>query len=115
MRGWTTKKQPRVKGYRKTEYNGIIYHSALEAKVARDLDMLRNATKPEERIATVERQYPFMLRVDPVLYLADFFVTYADGHQEVIEVKGYMTGEAKRKLKLFKKQNPKLPLRIVTK
>ena len=115
MRGWTTKKQPRVKGYRKTEYNGIVYHSALEAKVARDLDMLRHAKKPEERIVEIRRQVPFILIPDPITYLADFLVKYSDGRYEVIEVKGYMTHEARRKLKLFQKQNPKLPLKIVTK
>lgn len=37
----------------------------------------------------------------PIKYTADFFVTYADGHAEVIEVKGMRTRDYMLRKKLF--------------
>lgn len=37
----------------------------------------------------------------PIKYTADFFVTYADGHAEVIEVKGVRTRDYMLRKKLF--------------
>lgn len=37
----------------------------------------------------------------PITYTADFFVTYADGHSEVIEVKGLRTRDYLLRKKLF--------------
>ena len=37
----------------------------------------------------------------PITYTADFFVTYADGHSEVIEVKGVRTRDYLLRKKLF--------------
>jgi hypothetical protein len=37
----------------------------------------------------------------PITYTADFFVTYADGHSEVIEVKGVRTRDYILRKKLF--------------
>lgn len=37
----------------------------------------------------------------PITYTADFFVTYADGHSEVIEVKGVRTRDYMLRKKLF--------------
>ncbi len=37
----------------------------------------------------------------PITYTADFFVTYADGHSEVIEVKGMRTRDYLLRKKLF--------------
>ena len=40
-------------------------------------------------------------RQKPITYTADFFVTYADGHSEVIEVKGVRTRDYQLRKKLF--------------
>ncbi len=48
-------------------------------------------------------------------YVADFRVTYADGHVEIEDVKGrFMTDVFKMKWKLFEMKYPDLTLKIVT-
>lgn len=64
-----------------------------------------HARDPYERVESWERQIPFRLEVNGTLickYVVDFLVRYADGHKELVEVKGYWTAEAKLKLKLFR-------------
>jgi len=54
--------------------------------------------------------------IRPIYYIADFLVTYADGHQEIEDVKGrFMTEVFKLKWKLFEKRYPDLTLKLVTK
>jgi hypothetical protein len=51
-----------------------------------------------------------------IRYLADFRVTYKDGHQEIEDVKGrggYTTPEFKLKFKMFEYKFPDLKLEIV--
>ncbi|MFA5378064.1 MAG: DUF1064 domain-containing protein [Dehalococcoidia bacterium] len=50
-----------------------------------------------------------------ITYRADFRVTYADGHQEIEDVKGMETAVFKLKKKLFEYRYPDLTLKIVTK
>ena len=69
----------------------------------RDLDLMRHA-QGKDRAASWDRQPPIKLTVIGVLictYKPDFFVRYADGRKELVEVKGYWTREAKLKRKLF--------------
>ena len=40
-------------------------------------------------------------RIRPITYKADFKVIYKDGHEEVIDVKGKLTGEFKIKRKML--------------
>jgi hypothetical protein len=48
-------------------------------------------------------------------YIADFRVTYADGHQEIEDVKGrYMTEVFRLKWAFFEARYPDLELKIVT-
>ncbi|CAK0771112.1 conserved hypothetical protein [Gammaproteobacteria bacterium] len=49
----------------------------------------------------------------PITYRADFRVTYADGHQEIEDVKGMETEIFKLKKKLFDYKYPDLTLKIV--
>ena len=48
-----------------------------------------------------------------ITYTADFKVTYADGHVEIIDVKGIKTEVFKLKRKIFEFQYPDLTLKIV--
>lgn len=68
-------------------YNGVVYHSSNEARVAFELDMRLRA----HEIAGWLRQVPYKLVVNghPIAtYHADFLVTHRDGTLEAIEVKG---------------------------
>jgi len=48
-----------------------------------------------------------------ITYKADFKVTYADGHVEIIDVKGMMTKDFTIKQKLFEYKYPELRLLLV--
>lgn len=75
---------------RKTEYNGREYHSQKEANRAWELDMLVRAGEASK----VEPQVPLDLLVNGTKvgkYIADFRVTYRDGHVEYEDVKGMRT------------------------
>lgn len=45
-------------------------------------------------------------KIRPIHYLADFEVHYADGHIEVVDVKGFLTPDFKLKKKLFEYRFP---------
>lgn len=82
-------------------YNGVVYDSKKEARYARLLDTLRGATDPKERVASWERQVPYVLSVNGrtiCKYIADFVVTFEDGHVEVQDVKSAHT----RKLPVYR-------------
>lgn len=92
-------------GNRKTEYNGRTFMSAHEARVAQELDTCRRAVKKSERVTDIQYQVPFRIVVKGKLvcrYVADFVVTYADKHVEVIDAKGVLTETYKLKKKLMK-------------
>lgn len=63
------------------------------------LNALRKATDPEQRVELIERQVTYPLTVNGILvgkYIADFRVTYADGRVEVLDFKNpYVTGKGK--------------------
>lgn len=78
-------------GNRKTVYGGRNFDSVLEANFAMTLDTLRKATDPFFRVTNIEYQVRYPIVVNSVkicTYVADFVVTYADGHAEVIDAKG---------------------------
>lgn len=84
-------------GAKKTEYDGVLYDSKAEAVFARNLDLLRIAHKPEERVVTVERQVPFDFTHKGkkiFKYILDFKVFYGDGTYKHFDVKGYKKGAA---------------------
>src|SRR5262245_44804401 len=104
----------------KTVYGGLRYDSKREAEVARELDMLRLAQDPHERVYKIERQFRIRIEVNgkPVCeYRADFFVVYADGRKELIEVKGFWTPESRLKRKLleatFLLDHPDISYRVI--
>ena len=92
---------PRKKyGNRRTEYAGVTYDSAKEARRAAELDLLLRAGD----IADLQRQKTYPLDVNGVpicRYRADF--VYRRGADTIVEdVKGFKTPEYKIKAALMK-------------
>lgn len=87
--------------------DGIIFDSELEKRFYRDVIKTGVQTG---KIKDWKRQVNFVLQpsfkrdgkiVRAIDYKADFVVTYADNHTEIIDVKGIATPEAKIKRKMF--------------
>jgi hypothetical protein len=94
-------------GNKETEYRGVKYHSKKEAEYAMLLDTLFKASNIKDRVVNYERQVPFKIYLNEKYickYLADFVVKYADGREEVIDVKGVLTQTYKLKKKLVQAQ-----------
>ena len=80
-------------------YNGIAYHSKLEAKYAMDLDLRLKGND----IKSWERQVKISIDVNGehiCNYYIDFIITHNDGILEYVEVKGMETQEWRLKWKL---------------
>lgn len=95
-------------------YEGIIYDSAVEMKFARDY--IAPKLKSGELI-NAERQVKYELQpsfrrdgvlIRPITYVADFVITYSDGHTVVVDIKGMPDSVAKIKRKLFYYKYPDL-------
>lgn len=104
----------------KTERHGIRFDSKAEADY---YDVLLELQSKGE-ITNIVRQPVYLLQrafkkkgrtIRKVEYKADFFVTYADGKELVIDVKGMATPLFKLKAKLFDYYFPDLDLAIVRK
>lgn len=94
-------------GNLKTEYNGYVYMSKKEADYAQELDYNRKERRIGKRVVSFTRQVPFQITVNGkkiCKYLADFKVLYADGHEEIIDVKGVRTQMYSLKKKLVEAQ-----------
>ena len=86
-------------GNKSQHYNGRTYHSKFEAQHAEALDLQRKADNPRERVVEVEPQFKVSIDIEGAdgktrhitNYYVDFRVTFADGHVELHEVKGYET------------------------
>lgn len=90
-------------GAKRTEYNGVIFDSAKEAKIAQELDLQMHAQGPD-RVDSWERQIRIPLFVNNrkvATYIRDFLVRYANGRKVLVEAKGLWTPEAKLKRRLF--------------
>ena len=87
----------------KTEYNGNSFMSKKEAYYAQQLDLLKKAKSPADQVVSYEIQVPYLIEINNkkiCKYLADFKVLYADGHIEVVDVKGFRTNIYKLKKKM---------------
>lgn len=93
----------------KRTYDGIEFDSELEMKYYRDVVIPK--VKSGE-IIYCELQKTYILQptfkpngskssIQSIKYVADFFLKYKDGHEEVIDTKGYPDAVAKIKRKLF--------------
>ena len=87
--------------------DGIIFDSKMEMRYYRDVLVpgVESGT-----IVNYELQKKYVLqsgfsrqgmKVNPITYVADFYVEYADGHTEVIDIKGFPDTVAIIKRKLF--------------
>lgn len=98
----------------KQVYNGQVYDSKGEARLALEIDLLLKA----KEITKVERQVKFPLfGVNENLicnHVVDFLLTYPDGRQEAWEFKGFATDVWKIKRKLFEDNYPKIKYVVVT-
>lgn len=91
----------------KRTYNNITFDSILEMKYYRDV--LCPLVESGD-VVDYELQKPYELQpkfkhdgkiVQPIKYVADFFIVYKDGHEEVIDTKGCPDSVALIKRKLF--------------
>jgi hypothetical protein len=92
---------PSYRKYRnkKTEFNGVLFDSALEARKAEELDLLVKAGE----IKGYDRQFIFPIIINGkkvCSYRADFVVHHKDKSREIIECKGFWTDTARLKWKL---------------
>ena len=104
----------------KRTYDGIVFASALEMKYYRDVIL----PQAESGFIThYELQKPYELQpkfehcgknVRPIVYVADFYVEYADGSVEVIDTKGAADSQAKMKRKMMWYRYPDPPYRWIT-
>ena len=104
----------------KRTYNGIVFDSQLEMRYYRDV----LCPKVESgEIAQYELQKRYELQpkftkngrpILPIIYVADFYIEYADGHTEVIDTKGCPDNVAKIKRKLFWYNYPGIEYRWIT-
>ena len=97
---------------RKTEYNGVLYHSTLEARYAQYLDTLLRAKK----ILSWDRQIRIPLIVNGVkvcVYVMDFVYTKPNKEVVWVEVKGAETQTWKLKWKILKALYPDRTLELV--
>ena len=97
---WKYYKSRAKYGNKSAEYDGKMYHSKFESKVAQDLDLRKAAGELTE----IQRQVKISLDVNGFHicnYYIDFVVTRQDGIKEYIEVKGFPTELWKFKWKLL--------------
>lgn len=108
------------KNTEKRTCNGIVFDSIMEMKYYRDV-LLPNV---ESGVVTnYELQKKYILQdgfeykgkhILPITYVADFYIEYEDGHQEVIDIKGCPDTVAKIKRKLFWNRYPDISYLWIT-
>ena len=100
-------KKPNKYHARKTTVCGYTFDSRREAEIY--LDLLSRKQAGEVLRIGLQPQYTLLegfrdntgKKQRPITYTADFFVAYADGRNEVIEVKGVRTRDYLLRKKLF--------------
>lgn len=106
---------------KKTEIDGIIFDSELESKYYLYLQEQRKAgiviaiqTQPVFELIPSFRKNKRTIR--PIKYKADYRVRYADGHEEIVDIKteATMTPAFRLKWKLFDFYYPDLELLLIT-
>lgn len=104
----------------KRTYDGIIFDSVLEMKYYRDVILPLSRSG---EIVHYELQKEYVLQpkyihegktIRPIIYVADFYIEYADGRSEVIDTKGCADSVANIKKKMFMYQYPDLPYHWLT-
>lgn len=104
----------------KRTYEGITFDSVLEMKYYRDVVC---PLKESGDIVYYELQKPYELQpkfehdgfnVQPIKYVADFFIIYKDGREEVVDTKGYPDTTAIMKRKMFWYHYPDVTYKWIT-
>ena len=103
----TQRKKPNKYNARKTVMCGHMFDSKREAEVYLELlaqkqagEIVRIAFQPQYTLLSAFKDNEGK-KQRAITYTADFFVTFADGHSEVIEVKGVRTRDYLLRKKLF--------------
>lgn len=103
----------------KRTFEDIVFDSVAEMKYYRDVVC---PLAESGDIVYAELQKPYELqpafvhdgkKVQAIVYVADFYLVYKDGHDEVIDVKGCPDSVAKLKRKLFWNKFPNLTYKWV--
>lgn len=98
----------------------IVFDSVLEMKYYRDVVLPK---KESGEITYYELQKKYILqdgferngkKILPIIYIADFYIEYSDGHTEVIDIKGCPDTTAKIKRKLFWYKYPDIDYQWIT-
>lgn len=104
----------------KRTYDGIVFDSQLEMKYYRDVLCPKVANG---EIIKYELQKPYELQpkfkyegktVRAITYVADFFIVYKDGTEEVIDTKGCPDSVAILKKKMFNFKYPNVNYKWIT-
>ena len=105
---------------KKRTYNGVIFDSVLEMKYYRDvicpLEKSGDIVKCElQRAYELQPKFSHDNKiVQPIKYVADFVLHFKDGHEEVIDTKGYPDQTALLKRKLFWYKYPDVSYKWIT-
>lgn len=104
----------------KRTYNGIIFDSELEMKYYRDV-VLPKFESGEIIYYELQKKYELQPKfkhlnetIRAVDYVADFFIRYKDGAEEVVDTKGMPDSIAKLKRKLFLYKYPDVNYKWLT-
>lgn len=108
------------KNTEKRTYNGIVFDSILEMKYYRDV-LLPKVESGEVTNYVLQKPYELQPKfvhngkaIRPIQYVADFYIIYKDGREEVIDTKGYGDQVAILKRKIFWYHYPDVDYKWVT-
>lgn len=108
------------KNTEKRTYNGIVFDSILEMKYYRDV-LLPKVESGEVTNYVLQKPYELQPKfvhngktIRPIQYVADFYIAYKDGSEEVIDTKGYGDQMAILKRKIFWYHYPDVDYKWVT-
>jgi hypothetical protein len=105
---------------RERTYAGMVFDSALEMRYYRDYIMPRIGSG---EIIKCQRQVRYILQEGytykehkylPIYYDADFVITYNDGREVVVDIKGFPEPVARLKRKIFQYKYPDIDFQWVT-
>lgn len=101
-------------------FDDISFASKLEMKFYQDVVLPLTRTG-EIKYFQLQRPYELVSSfvhdgktIRPIVYVADFYLVFKDGHEEVIDTKGFADATAKLKRKLFWYKYPNTIYRWVT-
>lgn len=104
----------------KRTYNGVVYDSVMEMRYF--IDIVEPLVSLGQ-IVEYERQKKYILQegfkrknktILPITYVADYYIRYSNGLEEVIDVKGLPDSVAKIKRKMFWNRYPDIEYRWLT-